>query len=175
MGCASMGWQQLAWCACRNRCLSGWKDVAGTQLAGRGSPAVQQPCQLTAPPCPALPVLQRLPLHKWSVLRHLSAPVVGVSTPMLYIGEELVDTSGTHSLFAFCFLSCFHFVFFSFFFGQPLCRHALRLPMPAARSSAPVLAAPLHPGMLYAYFAWHVEDHHLHSINYQHQGTAKSW
>ena len=29
---------------------------------------------------------QRLPLHRWSVLRHLEADVEGVSSPMLYIG-----------------------------------------------------------------------------------------
>lgn len=59
--------------------------------------------------------LRRLPLHEWSVLRHLEVLVEGVSTPMLYIG------------------------------------------------------------MLFAHFAWHVEDHHMHSINYQHQGAAKTW
>jgi len=30
-------------------------------------------------------------------------------------------------------------------------------------------------GMLFASFAWHVEDNHLFSINYMHQGAPKTW
>ncbi|KAJ3682503.1 hypothetical protein LUZ60_015076 [Juncus effusus] len=30
-------------------------------------------------------------------------------------------------------------------------------------------------GMLYSWFAWHVEDHELHSLNYLHFGAPKTW
>ena len=33
----------------------------------------------------------------------------------------------------------------------------------------------LYLGMLFATFCWHVEDHYLYSINFQHQGAAKTW
>ena len=44
------------------------------------------------------------------------------------------------------------------------------------RGDAPGVSSPmLYIGMLYATFAWHVEDHYLYSINYQHLGAAKTW
>ncbi|XP_050385727.1 lysine-specific demethylase ELF6 [Argentina anserina] len=30
-------------------------------------------------------------------------------------------------------------------------------------------------GMLFSWFAWHVEDHELHSMNFLHYGSAKTW
>jgi hypothetical protein len=29
--------------------------------------------------------------------------------------------------------------------------------------------------MLFSWFAWHVEDHELHSLNYLHMGASKTW
>lgn len=44
------------------------------------------------------------------------------------------------------------------------------------RGDAPGVSSPmLYIGMLFATFAWHVEDHYLYSINYQHLGAAKTW
>ncbi|MFS7987899.1 putative [histone H3]-dimethyl-L-lysine(36) demethylase [Helianthus anomalus] len=29
--------------------------------------------------------------------------------------------------------------------------------------------------ILFSWFAWHVEDHDLHSLNYMHMGAGKTW
>ncbi|KAL8159864.1 hypothetical protein V2J09_001401 [Rumex salicifolius] len=33
----------------------------------------------------------------------------------------------------------------------------------------------IYIGMLFSWFAWHVEDHELHSLNYLHIGSSKTW
>lgn len=44
------------------------------------------------------------------------------------------------------------------------------------KNDVPGVSSPmLYIGMLYATFAWHVEDHFLYSINYQHAGAPKIW
>ncbi|KAF2600951.1 hypothetical protein F2Q68_00010979, partial [Brassica cretica] len=43
-------------------------------------------------------------------------------------------------------------------------------------TSIPGVTEPmLYIGMLFSMFAWHVEDHYLYSINYQHCGASKTW
>lgn len=44
------------------------------------------------------------------------------------------------------------------------------------KGDVPGVTSPmLYIGMLFATFAWHVEDHYLYSINYQHMGAQKIW
>ncbi|KAL0692894.1 hypothetical protein Bca4012_060074 [Brassica carinata] len=54
-----------------------------------------------------------------------------------------------------------------------------RLPKSILRlleTSIPGVTEPmLYIGMLFSMFAWHVEDHYLYSINYQHCGASKTW
>ncbi|CAM8933784.1 unnamed protein product [Rhodiola kirilowii] len=40
---------------------------------------------------------------------------------------------------------------------------------------AGVTSPMLYVAMLFSWFAWHVEDHDLHSLNYLHLGAAKTW
>ncbi|KAG8078804.1 hypothetical protein GUJ93_ZPchr0007g5437 [Zizania palustris] len=44
------------------------------------------------------------------------------------------------------------------------------------REDVPGVTTPmLYVGMMFSWFAWHVEDHELHSLNYMHFGGAKTW
>jgi hypothetical protein len=43
------------------------------------------------------------------------------------------------------------------------------------RDVAGVTTPMLYVAMLYSWFAWHVEDHELHSLNYLHFGKSKTW
>lgn len=43
------------------------------------------------------------------------------------------------------------------------------------RDIAGVTSPMLYVAMLYSWFAWHVEDHELHSLNYLHFGEPKTW
>lgn len=40
---------------------------------------------------------------------------------------------------------------------------------------AGVTSPMVYVGMMFSWFAWHVEDHDLHSLNYLHMGSAKTW
>ncbi|XXG88980.1 hypothetical protein AAC387_Pa12g1092 [Persea americana] len=40
---------------------------------------------------------------------------------------------------------------------------------------AGVTSPMVYVGMMFSWFAWHVEDHDLHSLNYLHMGAAKTW
>lgn len=44
-----------------------------------------------------------------------------------------------------------------------------------SRDVAGVTSPMLYVAMLYSWFAWHVEDHELHSLNYLHFGKPKTW
>lgn len=44
-----------------------------------------------------------------------------------------------------------------------------------ARDVAGVTTPMLYVAMLYSWFAWHVEDHELHSLNFLHFGKSKTW
>ncbi|KAI3806998.1 hypothetical protein L1987_22918 [Smallanthus sonchifolius] len=44
------------------------------------------------------------------------------------------------------------------------------------KEEIPGVTSPMvYMGMLYSWFAWHVEDHDLHSLNYMHMGAGKTW
>jgi hypothetical protein len=44
------------------------------------------------------------------------------------------------------------------------------------REEVPGVTSPmLYVAMMFSWFAWHVEDHDLHSVNYMHSGAPKTW
>ena len=44
------------------------------------------------------------------------------------------------------------------------------------KDDIPGVTSPMvYIGMLFSWFAWHVEDHDLHSLNYMHTGDRKTW
>lgn len=44
------------------------------------------------------------------------------------------------------------------------------------KEEIPGVTSPMvYVAMLFSWFAWHVEDHDLHSLNYLHMGAAKTW
>lgn len=44
------------------------------------------------------------------------------------------------------------------------------------KEEIPGVTSPMvYVAMLFSWFAWHVEDHDLHSLNYHHMGAAKTW
>ncbi|XP_062207813.1 lysine-specific demethylase JMJ705-like [Phragmites australis] len=44
------------------------------------------------------------------------------------------------------------------------------------REEVPGVTSPmLYVAMMFSWFAWHVEDHDLHSLNYMHSGAPKTW
>lgn len=44
------------------------------------------------------------------------------------------------------------------------------------REEIPGVTSPMvYVAMMFSWFAWHVEDHELHSLNYLHFGAGKTW
>lgn len=44
------------------------------------------------------------------------------------------------------------------------------------KDDIPGVTTPMvYVGMMFSWFAWHVEDHELHSLNYSHLGAGKVW
>ncbi|KAJ6410320.1 hypothetical protein OIU84_007134 [Salix udensis] len=44
------------------------------------------------------------------------------------------------------------------------------------KEEIPGVTSPMvYIGMMFSWFAWHVEDHDLHSLNYMHMGAGKTW
>ncbi|KAI3512844.1 hypothetical protein L1887_20164 [Cichorium endivia] len=49
-------------------------------------------------------------------------------------------------------------------------------PLRFIKEEIPGVTSPMvYLGMLFSWFAWHVEDHDFHSLNYMHMGAAKTW
>ncbi|XP_074381751.1 lysine-specific demethylase JMJ705-like isoform X2 [Apium graveolens] len=49
-------------------------------------------------------------------------------------------------------------------------------PLRFVKDDIPGVTSPMvYMGMMFSWFAWHVEDHDFHSLNYLHMGDAKTW
>ncbi|KAK1363230.1 hypothetical protein POM88_038791 [Heracleum sosnowskyi] len=49
-------------------------------------------------------------------------------------------------------------------------------PLRFVKDDIPGVTSPMvYMGMMFSWFAWHVEDHDFHSLNYMHMGDAKTW
>lgn len=53
---------------------------------------------------------------------------------------------------------------------------AKRCPLRFVKDDTPGVTSPMvYMGMMFSWFAWHVEDHDFHCLNYLHMGDAKTW